>query len=424
MLQKELFASEIVKGTSADPYAQLLPAKIRELDGPPPVTWWEIPHTIKELAYLTHDYFRYYGKFPSTVASQLLEDYPAPKNGVLVDNFMGSGTSLVEASRRGIQSVGFDINPLAVLAGQVKTRVYDPLAVSLALEQVVEASRSSLAKGQSLPSADIPLPSDSVLNKWFLEDATQELASIKTAIIEIAGQPEREFLTLAFLAIIRRVSKAFDGEVRPHINKAKRPRSPISAFVKKVRDMLARQEQFNRLYPNRVPANAVAADCTQPLETIPKGNVWLVISHPPYLNCFDYLPVFSLETAWMEGFDSLQIPMPTKMMRQAELKAWPATNPDFVQRYYDRLTEAYTRTHEIQRAGGRLAVVIGDCTIKGKLERVHEKCVTAVEQAGYSIESINFRTTHYATGKYSYEHRAEYHGDKSEKRDAILVFRK
>src|SRR3990167_5790646 len=90
-----------------------------------PTYLWDIPQTIDELSYLTHDYFRYYGKFPSTVAAQLLEQFPAPKNGILLDNFAGSGTSLVEASLRGVKSVGIDINPLAVLSCKVKTSRYD-----------------------------------------------------------------------------------------------------------------------------------------------------------------------------------------------------------------------------------------------------------------------------------------------------------
>jgi len=43
---------------------------------------------------------------------------------------------------------------------------------------------------------------------------------------------------------------------------------------------------------------------------------------------------------------------------------------------------------------------------------------------GYQISEINYRTTNYSTGKYSYQHRADYHGEKEQKKDAILVFKK
>jgi hypothetical protein len=64
---------------------------------PFPVVEWNISNTIPELAYLTHNYFRYYGKFPSVIPRKLLRDFGdrlGPRDFVL-DNYMGSGTTLV-----------------------------------------------------------------------------------------------------------------------------------------------------------------------------------------------------------------------------------------------------------------------------------------------------------------------------------------
>src|SRR5258705_13394720 len=84
---------------------------------------WDISESISELAYLTHNFFRYYGKFPSVLGRRLIEEFALP-NHLIVDNYAGSGTSLVEAKRAGFNSVGIDINPLGVLACKVKTRSY------------------------------------------------------------------------------------------------------------------------------------------------------------------------------------------------------------------------------------------------------------------------------------------------------------
>ena len=92
--------------------------------------FWSVDETISELSYLTHDYFRYYGKFPSKIGKMIIEDLINNKvidsgNDFIIDNYSGSGTSLVEAKLAGIDSIGFDINPFAVLAGRVKTYNYD-----------------------------------------------------------------------------------------------------------------------------------------------------------------------------------------------------------------------------------------------------------------------------------------------------------
>src|SRR3712207_369018 len=88
-----------------------------------PSELWEISESIPELAYLTHNFFRYYGKFPSLLAKRLIQEFAEP-DAVVLDNYAGSGTTLVEAKLAGHNSLGIDINPFAVLACQVKCRNY------------------------------------------------------------------------------------------------------------------------------------------------------------------------------------------------------------------------------------------------------------------------------------------------------------
>ena len=94
----------------------------------------DVSETISELSYLTHDYFRYYGKFPSKVAKYIIDTMIAdhvisPKTDFIFDNYNGSGTTLVEAKIAGFSSGGIDINPFGVLAANVKTHNYDEEAL-------------------------------------------------------------------------------------------------------------------------------------------------------------------------------------------------------------------------------------------------------------------------------------------------------
>ncbi|MEK7610695.1 MAG: hypothetical protein AAB468_03040 [Patescibacteria group bacterium] len=379
---------------------------------------WDIPQTIGELSYLTHDYFRYYGKFPSTVAAQLLEQFPAPKNGILLDNFAGSGTSLVEASLRSIRSVGIDINPLAVLSCKVKTSIYE---INKLEKIFIKISNNFFTPDKKSLSRD--LPDQVFLDKWFQENIVVDLGKLRDTILAIEETKEKDFFVLAFLAIIRRVSKAYDGEVRPHINKSKRQRNVFEAYAKKVKDMIRSQMEFNIAFASRKEGVAILTDSmTTYSHKLPKGNYWLVISHPPYLNCFDYLPVFNLELEWADSFKNLWDGNSKKELRKQELKSWPAKTEENVQNYYDSLEKAYRETYHLQPKGGRCAIVIGDCTIQGKLEKVHQKMIDVMKRIGYEISEINYRTTHYSTGKYSYQHKADYHKEQESKKDAILVF--
>jgi hypothetical protein len=406
------------KGDGEFPYDHLLPKIVNVSEN---VNVWEVDQTIGQLSYLTHNYFRYYGKFPSTVAGQLVKEFASKKNSTVIDNYSGSGTTLVEASRRGVASVGIDISPIAALAGLVKTEIY-------CCDTLRRTTSNLKTKFKEMPDTmpeEIP---EKWIEKWFTPEAAIDLEKIRTLIRSMGNNKNATFFTIAFLAIIRRVSKAFDGEVRPHINKDKKQRSVWEAFEKKCRDMVERQVEFNTLHPERIPAQVFSGDSSKPYSAIiPDRKYNLVVSHPPYLNCFDYIQVFSQEFQWSLGlpcvWDRISYEKFYEQERASEIKT-TVRKPEDVSAYYEKLRQAYENTYDIQPKGGTCAIVVGDCKIKSKVEPVHKNLIEIVTSIGYVLKSVNYRETHYATGKYSYDFRADYHGESAEKRDAILIFGK
>jgi len=381
---------------------------------------WKIEATIPQLSYLSHNFFRYYGKFPSVLARRLIDRY-STAGDLILDNMAGCGTSLVEAMLLNRNAVGLDVNPVAVLAGRVKTnsKRYDDFR---RLWSTLNTTLRASGQGSLFPStrvnSDSYIPTQSDLTKWFSDQAVAELANVR-AHIELQHDLEfADFLRLGFAAIIRRVSFAYDGEVRPHVNRSKRPRPVLAAFCEKIADMLDRLEQQQYALGNTSPSCAsLLTDAREPLG----GNIEavdLVISHPPYLNCFNYIPVYRLEMLWL-GLEA-------KAYAKDEVVSWPARG-SIVDDYYNGNQLIINSALSLLRPGGRYTIVIGDCTIHGVLERTHKKFIEMGRLAGLSLESIIFRDTHYATGRYSYRHRAEYNyeaGEQIEKRDVILVFRK
>ncbi|MGB4758486.1 MAG: DNA methyltransferase [Candidatus Saccharimonadales bacterium] len=383
----------------------------------------DISETIKELSYLTHSYFRYYGKFPSKLANHFLQKY-SNKNSILLDNYTGSGTGLVEASLLGIPSYGVDINPLAVLASNVKTRKYDTKLLRKYWAEISELINDAE------PSKDLSeyTPDWSSLDKWFTELAIRELATIKYVLLtyKFKKQGDKEFFLLGFSSIIRRVSRAYDGEVRPHVNKGKRERSPVSAFSKKITEMIEIADAFNVASKHDVVSKSYLASNLElsHVEDIKKAKINLVLSHPPYLNCFDYIPVFSLELRWTEGIEIIWGNKSLKDVQKMETKSWPATTEKVLYGYFDGLKKAYSEVFDVLEKGAVCGVVIGDATIRGELIRVHKILGAMLKDIGFEPVEVIYRTTNYGIGKYAYSHRADYHGEAEEKRDGILVFRK
>jgi hypothetical protein len=374
---------------------------------------WDIPNTIRELSYLTHSHYRYYGKFPSAVAGQLLDQYAPPtKSHYVLDNFCGSGTTLVEAKLRHVPSYGVDISWISALVSRVKCRHVDLNAIrSLLTDWRPDQSNRSFLSEIELKFA----------NRWFSEEAIEDLLKIRQWIQTLPLTKERDFLLVGYLAIIRRVSRAFDGEVRPHINAAKKQRDPISAFQKKILDMIADHSKFQKVTDPDVNAECLVGNNIKLPAQFSDGRCYLAISHPPYLNSFNYRPVFSLEFFWGAPFEKEFSSEEEVGLISNELIAHPATENN-VNSYFMHLQKCYRALFEVQDKGAKLAVVIGDCTRNGKLIRVVEQSIDLVEELGYKLVQKNFRTTHYGLGKYAYKHRADYHGEDEEKRDAILVF--
>lgn len=417
--------------------------------------FWDIDETISELSYLTHDYFRYYGKFPSKVGKMIIDELIDnsiinSEEDFIIDNYAGSGTSLVEAKLSEIDSVGFDINPFAVLACRVKTYNYNVASLkalwaelnmiigkyNFSYENTLMENLYSYADDELFQSIEMDFNNIIIkedFNKWFSGEVIKQLCIIKRCLLSFEYTREREFFDLAFFAIIRRVSRAHDAEVRPHINKKKRQRDAVSAFVKKVNEMLESMEHWNYSTNNKVYSNAYLLSNTDEHEIDRIINaekersgksLGAVLSHPPYLNCFDYIPVYKLKFMWADGFEEIFGLKNLNEIKSSEIKSYPVNNDGSIEKYFNHNRRAYECVYKNLRDGGYCCIVIGDCTVKGELFAVHKAFIVMMQEIGFALEKIAYRSTSYGMGKYAYSFRADYSESKDRKQDAILFFKK
>lgn len=91
---------------------------------------------------LTHTFYRYPARFSPTFVRAAIETFTKPGDLVL-DPFMGGGTTLVEALALGRDSVGVDISSLAAFVANVKTMVLSEGELS-ALTRWLEKAKASI----------------------------------------------------------------------------------------------------------------------------------------------------------------------------------------------------------------------------------------------------------------------------------------
>lgn len=83
----------------------------------------------------THCFHNYPAMMIPQIARELLKIY-GNEGGWLLDPYFGTGTSLVEASLYGMNSVGCDINPLARLIAKAKTTLLSLHTLDLHLKEL------------------------------------------------------------------------------------------------------------------------------------------------------------------------------------------------------------------------------------------------------------------------------------------------
>jgi len=69
---------------------------------------------------LTHNYYRYPARFSPKFVHEVIELF-SEKGDVILDPFVGGGTTLVEALASNRHSIGFDVSPIASFVAQTKT---------------------------------------------------------------------------------------------------------------------------------------------------------------------------------------------------------------------------------------------------------------------------------------------------------------
>ena len=153
---------------------------------------------------LTHGLHRFAAKFIPQIPAWALDNF-AHEDSVVLDPFMGSGTTLVEGTTRAGTYIGVDIDPLARFIAGAKT-------VKVDHNRVIELG-DEIRMLWSKPAATLqpPMPDIQNFDHWFEIEQWGWLQSLREVILVLEGSDaERNFLLAVFSSCLRRVSRADD----------------------------------------------------------------------------------------------------------------------------------------------------------------------------------------------------------------------
>lgn len=248
--------------------------------------------------YLTHYMHPYKGKFHPKMARAIINYiYPATA-GTVLDNFAGSGTSLVEAMFLGLDAKGVEINPLSALMTEVKCKCLKvPLQelketidiyVSMAEEQLQTIAGSTvrqlgLAESQRcqvIESEKASIP-PRVLNGLKNGNTIDHILLGKALLSEVDNDDSRKFLLLTLSGVISDVYRRTTGS------------DFLEALKNRLKNLYLRIYLFHRL--NETLKIGLGTGVSHVGDTrdmkgvIMNDEVDAIVNSPPYSTALDYI---------------------------------------------------------------------------------------------------------------------------------------
>ena len=342
--------------------------------------------------YLTHSYHPYSAKYIPQIPRYLISNL-TNRNDLILDNFVGSGTTLVESKILGRRAIGVDINPLACLVAKVKiTNIQESdlkriSAVCISIREDIlklRASReynntSTFNQGPELIynnnhlMAKIPNPN---ILKWFNKNVIYELLTIKLKIDLLEENHIRDFLLVAFSSILRSASNANSGFGNLMINKKPPNKGNIfEKFNHAVNKMAIKMEEFNQVTKNDSDIRIFNHDARN-LKFLEDDTISFICSHPPYMASVPFAEYQKLSLWWL-GFSQQEL--------ENKLIGGRRARNDTAERFFQDIFLALTEMKRVLQKNKYCCIVIGNPVYNNREWHLNEMIKKNASDVGLTL---------------------------------------
>ncbi len=352
----------------------------------------------------THGLHRFAAKFVPQVPAWALDTFGAP-GAVVVDPFMGSGTTLVEGLLRGGTHIGVDIDPLARFIARAKVAPVD--------HERIGALGAELAARWCAPAPVLrpPMPDIDNFGHWFRPAQWGWVQSLRDSILALdCGDEERAFLLVVFSSTLRWVSNADDQSQKTYVSGTLRKNPPTVAdvfgrFLRRATGGLADLNQCR--HPGARAVIPDDADATR--LGLEPGSVDLAVTSPPYLDSVDYPYNMMLEYFWLgpligvpdrSSFNALRRrpigakhpavrrDLPGCLAGRVPLEVMPPARRAAAMTYFALMERHFSEVARCLKLGGRYVFVVGNSQTLVGLVPLHDALVRLAAGAGLGLERV------------------------------------
>lgn len=362
---------------------------------------------------LTHCFHKYPAMMIPQVAGRLIDGYIAlnPFCQVVLDPFCGSGTVLVEAKRRSLESWGIDINPLARLIAKAKTTFIDLDLLEATHKILIKQLRYIFFNPEEFAKR-VTIPNFFNIEYWFKPKVIESLSVIKNEIMQIEDPDILNFYEIVFSETVRGCSNVRGGEFKlfriPPEKLEKYTPNVLATFSQKAeRNLKGFRDYFTELNGKKywdVPVHILDED-TRFKTTIPDESVDLIVTSPPYgdsKTTVAYGQYSRLSLQWLDFEDSIcrsidktslggNHPWDEAVFHVSKTfkHVWEKINNKDNKRaldvlsFYNDVLLCIEELDRIMKERSRLCFVIGNRTVKGVTIPTDEILVEMFERFGF-----------------------------------------
>ena len=241
-----------------------------------------------------HRWFTYKEGFSPIFIREFIENYNIKSSSCVVfDPFGGIGTTVLESSNMGYLAMSNDVNPLSNYIARIKTENYSENFLAQLLEERHEFINSELIESLDPPKNDTVI-------KYFDEKTLQALLKIQFWIMSRKEEKIRNIFHLIFLTSLESLSTHRKDGNGVKLKKNFQSLVDIEEIKQLFLDRLEIIIEDLQNTPNPKISPIISYQSSFERYELPvKAD--LVITSPPYANCFDYSKIYLVEL-WMGSF--------------------------------------------------------------------------------------------------------------------------
>jgi len=289
--------------------------------------------------YLTHWIYPYKGKFHPQMIRAFLNIIGLKEGDTVLDPFIGSGTTAVEAKLLGVNCIGIDISPLCILQSNVKTE---------SAEVIDEIEKNK----------------ENILNKIKPSLFNQEGKSFLEVIDTLSNEKTKNFYKMAYLVAVS--------------DNARRGRNFEQSFYKNLDLMIKSVIDFQNIAKEldlKLGNTEIKIGDSRKLP-LENGSIDGIITSPPYSIALDYVSN-DAHALKVLGYELSEI--------REEFVGVRGQGVERIDLYNQDIMKSYEEMHRVLKPGKFAVIVVGNATYMGKEVKTVEFTTDYCQKIGFKF---------------------------------------